>query len=146
MPMIFYDPNVGEDRGRLPNATNPYVIGGIRFMPGINQPSEQEWRSLNEHPTYSRAIATRIEIGKLRVMSGPKKDAEPSITDYNLSDAKEMIAQCHDVDLLKRWQSEDSRRGAQNAIADQLKKLSVPEETTTASKPQDLDLDTPVFA
>lgn len=150
MPILFYDPNAGESRGRLPNASNPLVIGGIRFMPGTNQVSQQDWDVLNTHPAYQKAIATRLEMGKLRLIASPVKDAEPSICDYNLTQAKQMIESCTDVDLLKRWQSEDSRKGAQTAIAEQLKKLlpvvEADSDNTPAPVPVELENDIPVFS
>lgn len=146
MPMIFYDPNAGEVRGKLPAATNPYVIGGVRFMPGTNQVSEQQWNTLLNHPNYGKAIATRLEMGKLRLMKAPKTESEPSLSDYNLADAKEMILSCHDLDLLRRWQGEDTRKGAQTAIAEQIKKLLPPSENSSPDLVQSTDLDTPVFA
>lgn len=144
MPILEYNPNMGEQRYNIPPATNPWVIGGVRFLPGMNQISEVEWDSLNAHPAYQKAIAQRIQMGKLRVVPGPKKDAEPSIADFKLNEAVPMIQNCTDVELLKRWQQEDSRTGSQKAIAEQLKKISIePVEDTKASS---TDSDAPVFS
>lgn len=126
MPLVEYHPNAGEYRGSLPPATNPFVVNGVRFLPGINQPSEVEWQSLMEHPTYSNMIKMRLDMGKLRVVPGLKKDQEPSIKDFNPTQAVAMINACNDVDLLERWASEDARPSSQDAIAAQIERVSVP--------------------
>lgn len=107
----------------LPREGAPPVNFGL--MPGFNIIDGAALEEAFRHPAFGSLLQEWRENGVIVVKDGkgPGVASEPDLTTYTLTEAVKKIKDCTSLDLLAAWRDLDSRKGVQNAIADQIKSL-----------------------
>lgn len=124
---------------------NIFRIGSVRFIPGLNYLTEDQWNEIKDHPL----LPNRFKEGHLvwvktkgpndfvepnkKVPSGEVADTSVSseldlakdiLADFTIKEAQKMVANTFDVLLLEVWKDKEDRKGVLSAINDQIEKIN----------------------
>lgn len=113
---------------------NIFKIGAMRFMPGVNEVTKEQWGELVQHPL----LKARFDNGDLQwvAMRGPgdmpardNKAGKPGKEENPLDglDVKasvELVGKTVDKATLEKWLATDKRKPVVKAIESQLKKIA----------------------
>lgn len=109
----------------MPNVYNvwtPNKSKPVQLLPGINEISDKEWDEIEDH----KNVQAHIEEGNLVVRdkpSGDRKQKTEGLMQYDIKEAKRIVKETFDKELLAKWSDMDDRKGVQEAIAVQVKKV-----------------------
>lgn len=102
----------------------------IVLKPGNNEMEENVWESLSKHPKVQERINTGkyIMIAPDLVSEEDKKieeenGASESLSGYSVSKAKDLVKGTYDLELLEKWETEESRSKVKAQIKSQIKKV-----------------------
>lgn len=111
-----------------------FRCGSVTLMPGNNQIKESDWDAVKEHPIMKMRLdrgdftlndlkkATDATDGGARLK---KRESAQTLSDLNVKEACDLIADTYDRETLLRWADEDKRKTVDLAIDAQLKKISL---------------------
>lgn len=129
---------------KLPNILK---FGSVRFMPGINKITQEQWDEIKDHPL----LPFRFEEDHLEWLKGKGPDdcvdeeegvesegeeieekelsemANDVLSEYKPKEAKDLVKNTFDVDLLKSWKETEERGAVLKVIDQQIEKLEEPE-------------------
>ena len=93
----------------------------IRFVPGINEVSSENWQSLIENKNFKK----NVDKGLLVVVGDQESDDMSGALSKvdGVVEAKNMVRETFDIRLLKQWQSEEKRKTVLQVIDEQLEKI-----------------------
>jgi len=109
-----------------------FRCGSVTLMPGSNQVKDTDWDLVKEHPIMKIRLArgdfTFNELKKATDGDAKVEKKEPAqtLSDLNVKEACDLIADTYDRETLLRWADEDKRKTVDLAIDAQLKKISLP--------------------
>jgi hypothetical protein len=91
----------------------------IVLTPGVNHLSPEQTARLRAHPTFGQyqarnAIVVQEPVSEVTPI--PLSDVPSNLSGYNVEQAEEIIDQTHDVDVLQRWLSGETRKTARTVI------------------------------
>lgn len=120
----------------------------IQFIPGPNNLTAEQWNCIKDHPEIKLRMTQDIideKRGKVKRLemigskSAPKADIKPgesdegqgdedqdkgvSLSDMSVKEAKGLIAETFNTDLLREWQEVATRKGVISAIEDQFEAI-----------------------
>lgn len=113
---------------------NVWKIGPIRFLPGINEVEESNWNKVKDHPL----LQERFDSGALVWVKGPKDEVKkakaealPPVEDdgdalagTTVEEAKKLVTDTFDLNLLKKWSETETRKSVLKAIEAQVDKVT----------------------
>ena len=120
MPVVSFDP-----ARQIPPRTGAQGLNSVLLHPGDNILTPEQLAAV-EGLDYWRAL---VEVGAIAVAPDPGEAVEaepetiPDITGLNVTQARDLVANCYDVELLRHWQGVDPRKGVQGAISSRLTTL-----------------------
>lgn len=142
---------------------NTYSAEGIRFTPGVNEVSLENWQFAQRN----KLLVKRIDEGTLKIQSitegynkygqklpdfvpqqdqGAQEDLNPnySLSGLNAQQASEIIGKTVNLDLLKSWGEQEERKGVSKLISEriaEIEKKLAPKKAAEASGDDDEDGD-----
>lgn len=118
-------------------------IGNLRLMPGMNQIPEEIWKEAKSHPL----IQHRLNSGEITVLAQAKSGVQEktlkndlekkvsetgensnSLDSYSTNQAKDIVQNTFDLNLLRRWQTEETRKAVYKVVEAQIEKIESYEE------------------
>ncbi len=116
-----------------------FSVGPVRFLPGNNLISSDEWELIKDHPELKSLFKSKdftfIE-GKEPGKAGHavSDEAENPLLGMSVSEAKEFVAKTLDINLLEKMKAAESRKSLLDAIDKQVAKLMPTDEEKAAKK------------
>jgi hypothetical protein len=100
----------------------------VKLLPGVNTVDDALWESLKDHAI----IKAHVESGDFEVLEpdGDSKDATKLLLTMRQPEAKRLVCETIDRDLLLAWKEADHRPQVIGAIKSQLADLDAPLEYT----------------
>jgi hypothetical protein len=84
----------------------------LRLKSGINHLSDVDFAKLKSHPAYQGYVdrkALVVQEPKEEVEVVPLSETPANLSAYNVDEAEDIIDNTHDLDVLKRWLSGETR-------------------------------------
>jgi hypothetical protein len=89
-------------------------FGSVMLTPGVNSVDADVAERMKKHPKFSKLVSIgKVEIG----------DKPPQTKTLEPAEAKKLVEDTHDPDLLDEYEAEDERPGVAKAIVDQREKI-----------------------
>jgi hypothetical protein len=112
----------------FPQQAEGSKVGFDRLLlrPGTNHLSDDQFSKLQAHPAFSGYVsrgALVVQQPKDEVEVIPLSDVPANLAEYNTREADEIIDNTHDVDILKRWLSNEPRSTTRNDLTRRIKDL-----------------------
>ena len=94
------------------------------LVPGINEVDDEMWGRIAQHPN----VKHYLEAGDLKVQNPPKdgpdrKKNAKGLLQYQIIEAKKLVRQTYDKQLLLEWKENDTRAGITSEIDRQITKI-----------------------
>lgn len=107
----------------------------ITLMPGLNEiPAKLvDWieRVSPKDASWWLALDNEeIEYVEYEMEDGGKATGFADLTKLKADDAITMVNQTHNMDVLRGWQAEESRKGVSKAILDKIAKMTPPKKNS----------------
>lgn len=97
----------------------PVQGGNVRIMPGVQEIETETWKKVLP------LVKEKIEEGELENMDERMDDEfEEGLGAFSVNEAKKLVKETADEDLLNEWLMSDSRKGVKDAIRKQLKYIA----------------------
>ena len=97
----------------------PVQGGNVRIMPGVQEIETETWKKVLP------LVKEKIEDGELENMDERMDDEfEEGLGAFSVNEAKKLVKETADEDLLNEWLMSDSRKGVKDAIRKQLKYIA----------------------
>jgi len=90
-------------------------IEGVMLLPGTNEVTDKQFKKISAHPLFEKIDDLVVEKKK-------------EITKLTVKEAKELIEDTFNPELLRSWKEKDSRTGVIKSIDKQLEELLNPPE------------------
>lgn len=111
--------------------------GVVSLRPGVNKLEKREWELIKGHPD----VKERLEKKVLEIIEGPKEESGDSgetgevetLGQLGAPEAKKLVAETHNTDLLNEWLEDESRKGVKAAIEKQLADIEKEREESAGS-------------
>lgn len=109
------------------NKPNLFRIGTKRFISGINKITQSEWDEIKNHPMIEDIFGD----GLLEWIKGSPDNKESGnkstvITDFKLSEAKNLVKNTVDIKLLQEFKKAESRNEILELIDSQISLVTPP--------------------
>jgi len=92
----------------------------IKFIPGVNEISNEDWKEIEKHPRIQKAI----EENSIIVMSEADETEEKhSLADLDIKEAAPIIDKTYNPDLLQKWFDSETRPGVKRKLSERIKKI-----------------------
>ena len=94
----------------------------LQLLPGINEVDDKMWTECEKHPN----VKLNIDEGNLVVHdkpTGDRKQKTEGLMQYDVREAKRIVKNTFDKDLLGKWAKMDNRQVIQTEIETQIKKV-----------------------
>lgn len=128
------------------NRPNLFKIGPKRFIPGLNEITQEQWDAIKSHPLLpfrfekqkGQKVADLVWVDGKSPKDAQKKieelpveekgsDSEShSLNGLNAKEAIKLIEETLDLDLLNQWKSAETRKGVLAAIDKQIAVFDAP--------------------
>lgn len=148
------------------NGTNVWSIGSgkgdssvIQIVPGPNEIKKEDWDRIKNHPVVkarmeldvvdhkSAKIVKKLEVVMPKEVKNndgednadvEKDESSTSLSDMSVPEAKGLIAETFNTELLREWDESETRKGAKDAIKKQFEKIEeMRKEDADKSKDED---------
>lgn len=108
------------------NSGTGIAFDRVRLKAGLNTLSESDYQKLSEHPSFAdyldrKALVVQEPVSDVEVI--PLSDTPANLSGYNVEDAGEIIDNTHDLDILRRWLSAETRKTTRAALTQRIKDL-----------------------
>lgn len=128
---------------------NIFRIGSVRFIPGLNYLTEEQWTSIKDHPLLPHRfkeghivwIAGKSPDDYVQVENSTSVDSVESdsdvvseesavelaanvLTSMNSKESINLIKETFDLDVLEEWKKKENRSGVIKAIDEQISALT----------------------
>jgi len=103
---------------------NGYQPKNVILRPGVNQIDNELWESMKS----ISVIKSMLENGNLKVIldGDDAEKASESLNQLHYTQANKIIKATWDIDLLKKWQSNETRAAVLKTIETQIKQIETP--------------------
>lgn len=127
---VFYSgTNVLTANGKTPDSQ-------FLFVPGNNDVPGETWKELMANPNFAR----RVKSGILKVTSEVEQTEDSSVlAELGVVEAKQMVRDTYDPDLLRRWKGSETRKSVLAVIDEQLEAADKRMDERRKGKKQDED-------
>jgi len=111
---------------------NLHKIGPVKFMPGINIVSQENYESILANPGWKKGFQDQLSEGKLILIKGETEDGKETqeVGKMNVRDARKYIGELYDVKQLNALKESEidgpNRGGVLVAIDAQIKEMEKP--------------------
>lgn len=94
--------------------------GEFLFVPGNNEISNSLWADLMSNANFKR----RVDSGYFKITSQaePSGEGEIALADFGPAEAKQVVRDTFDPELLRTWQKAETRKTVLSVIEEQLEK------------------------
>lgn len=118
---INYESKADKEKGRE-------VSVAVHLVPGVQTVQLDEWKKIKEHPRVKQALedkTLRVEEAVQKAGEDPKPLADMPKTLKGMAETKAVpfITGIMDEELLKKWQTSETRDRVKKAIKEQIAKL-----------------------
>ena len=119
--IVIYKP-----KNCVPQRLGNIIFDSVELKPGANMLTDKDYGRLSKHPDFEK-----YKTLKALVVQEPKEEVEPvpltsipqNLSGYNVEEAEDIIDNTHDVDVLQRWLTAETRKTTRTDLERRIKDI-----------------------